>query len=85
MAIEQIGTHRVKPAVEEFVDLQLAAAEFGPHPPEKGMDFVFGKSHDPGGDLNGAMVAHQTKRAGKHMRAVRVQGDGAACHFDFVH
>ena len=54
LAIEQIGADLVKPPAEEFVDLQLAVAEFGPNPVQKGMDFAFGKSHDPGGDLDGA-------------------------------
>src|ERR1044071_9483813 len=49
------------------------------------MDFVFGQSHDPRGDLNGALVAHETKRPGQHMGAVRIQGDGAASYVNWLH
>ena len=74
-----------KPPAEEFVDLQLAVAEFGPNPFQKGMDFALVKSHDPGGDLNRALVAHETKGPGEHMRAVRVQSDCAAPYVDWFH
>ena len=85
MAIEQIGADFVKPPAQEIVDLQLAIAEFGPNPFQKSMDFVLGKSHNPGGDLNRALVAHQTKRPGQHMRGVRVQCDRAASDVDLFH
>ena len=49
------------------------------------MDIAFGQSHDPGGDLVGALVAHEPKRPGQHMRAVRVQNDGAAFYVDWLH
>ena len=74
-----------KPPAEEFVDLQLAVAEFGPNPVQKGMDFAFGQSHNPGGYLDGALVAHETKRPGQHVRAVRIQGDRAALYVDGLH
>jgi len=45
----------------------------------------FRKSHNSGGDLNGALVAHETKRPGQHVRAVRVQSDGAAFYVDWLH
>ena len=85
LTIEQIGTDLVKSALEEFVDLQLAVAEFGPDRFQKGMDFAFGQSHHPGGDLYGALVAHQSKRPGQHVRAVGVQSDGAARYVDLFH
>ena len=85
LAVEQIRADLVKPAVEEFVDLQLAVAEFGSHPVQKGVDFVFGESHHASGDLDGARVAHETKGPGQHVSGVRVQGDGAAFDVDWLH
>ena len=35
--------------------------------------------------LTGALVAHETKRPGQHMSAVRVQSDGAAFYVDWFH
>jgi len=44
LAIQQIWTDLVKPPVEEFVDLQLAVAEFGPNLLQKGMDAFSGSA-----------------------------------------
>ena len=85
LAIEQTGADLVKPPAEKIVDLQLAVAEFGPNLLQKGMDFVFGQSHHAGEDLHGALIAHETKRPGQHMSAVRVQSDGAASYVDLFH
>src|ERR1035441_6397878 len=49
------------------------------------MDFVFGKSHHPGGDLDGALVAHHAEWPGQHVREVRIQRHGAAFHVDLFH
>jgi hypothetical protein len=85
LAIEQIGADLVKSPAKEIVDFQLAVAKFGPNPVQKSMNFVLWQSHHSGRDLNGALVAHDSKRPGQHMRAVRVQGDGAACYVDLFH
>jgi hypothetical protein len=85
LAIEEIGADVVKSPAEELVDIQLAVAEFGPNAVQKRMHFAFGQSHNAGGNLDGALIAHQTKRAGQHMRAVRVQSDSAAGYIDLSH
>src|ERR1700730_1227787 len=82
LAFEQKGADLFKPPAEEFVDVYLAATEFGADALQKGMDFFFGKSHNPGADLSGALTAADTKRPGQHMRSVRVQGDSAAGDVD---
>jgi len=82
LAIEQIGADLVKPLLEEFVDLHLALAEFGPNSVQKDMDFAFGQSHNAGRYLDGALVAHETKRPGQHVRAVGIQNDRAALDVD---
>jgi len=46
LAIET-GADLVKPPAEEVVDFQFTVAEFRSNPLQKGMDFVFGKSHNP--------------------------------------
>jgi len=76
---------RVKPPAEEVVDLQLAATEFGPNPFPNGMYFVFGQSHNRGGDSSGALVVLEKKRPGQRVCAVPIQGDGAAFYVDLFH
>jgi hypothetical protein len=85
LAIEQIGADLVKPSVKEFVDLQLAVAEFRSNLFQKDMDCVFGQSHNPGGDLDRALVAHDAEGPRQHMRTVRVQNDRAALYVDWSH
>jgi hypothetical protein len=85
LAIEDIGADLVKPPAEELVDVQLAVSELGPDTLQERMDLVFGQGHNTRGDLDGTLVAHETKGSGKHMSAVRVQGDCAAGYVDLLH
>lgn len=85
LAIEQIGPDLVKLTFEELADLWVAVTKFGPHLLQQRMDFAFRKSHDSRADFDGALVAHEAKRPGKHARAVRTQGDVGAFEVDGFH
>src|ERR1043165_745785 len=85
LAIEEIGADLVETTAEELVDFQLAVGELGPDTIQKGMDLVLGQSHNTRGDLDGTLIAHETKGPGEHMSAVGVQGDGAAGYVDWLH
>ena len=85
LAIEQIGADLVKASAKELVDLQLAVAKLGANPVQQMMNVVLRQSHNPRWNFNGALIAHDPEGPRQHMRAVRVQGDGASCYVDWLH
>ena len=49
------------------------------------MDFIFGKGHDAGANLAGALATHEMKRPQQDTLAVRIQSDFRAFEVDRFH
>ena len=85
LVAQQIGAHLFESTPEKLADILVASSEFGPQLPQQASTSLFGKSHDVGANLAGALAAHEMKRPEQDALAVRIQCDVGAFDVDGFH